>query len=78
MASYSSRLLYPREVPQYQLNRWLGGPQSWSGHSGEVKISLASAGNQTPDCPDRSLVTILTELSRLSVHSKWENTFLEP
>jgi len=42
------------------------------------QISLASAENQTPDCPDHSLVTILTELSQLSAHSKWENTYLEP
>jgi len=42
------------------------------------QTSLASAGNQTPDCPGRSLVSILTELSQLSAHGKWKNTFLEP
>lgn len=42
------------------------------------QTSLASLGNQTQNCPDHSLVTIRTELSRISAHSKWENTFLEP
>lgn len=32
--------LYPQKSPQYPLNKRLGGSQSWSGHSGEVKCLL--------------------------------------
>jgi hypothetical protein len=77
MPNYSSRLLYPREEPQYQLNRWLGGPQSWSGHSGEVKHLLPLLGIKL-QIVQTIVATILTELYWLSAHGKWENTFLEP
>jgi hypothetical protein len=33
-----------KQVPQYPLNRWLGGPQGWSGCFGEEKVLLALLG----------------------------------
>jgi len=37
--------LYPQgKKPQYQLDRRLDGPQSWSGCSGEKKNSLSLLG----------------------------------
>jgi len=39
--SFTTRPLYPREnKPRYQLNRWLGGPQSRSGRGVEEKKFL--------------------------------------
>jgi hypothetical protein len=48
------------------LDRWLGGPQSWSGHGGEEKNSfIAPAKNRTCHSA-HGLVTILTELPWLT------------
>jgi hypothetical protein len=48
VVSFAPLVLYPRgKIPQYPLDRRLGGPQSWSGRHGEVKI-LAPTGTQTP------------------------------
>jgi hypothetical protein len=44
VVSFTSRPLYPR----YPLNKRLGGPQSWSGRHGEVRI-LAPTGTRTPN-----------------------------
>jgi hypothetical protein len=41
-------VLYPRgKDPLYPLDRSLGGPRSWCGHTGYRKKSFASAGDQT-------------------------------
>jgi len=38
VVSFTPRPLYPRgKSPLYAFNRRLGGPQSWSEHSGEEK-----------------------------------------
>jgi hypothetical protein len=40
MVSFMSRLFYSQEkCPWYSLDRRLGGPQRWYGHSGEEKNS---------------------------------------
>jgi hypothetical protein len=44
-----NQLLYPQgKSPWYPLNRRLGGPQSWSGGSGEEKNSLPLLGLEPP------------------------------
>jgi len=48
--SFMPWLLYPQgKSPRYPLDKWLGGPQRWSEHSGEKKKNpiTAPAGNQT-------------------------------
>jgi hypothetical protein len=53
-------LLYP----QYSLDRRLGGPQSWSGHTdGKEKNHFCQESN--PSRSAHSLVIILTELTQL-------------
>jgi hypothetical protein len=51
----------------YKLNRRMGGPHSQSEHSGEKEIT-APAGNQAPDCPNHSLLTILIMQHQLLEH----------
>jgi hypothetical protein len=53
-----SQLKAPADLPQvnhtyYQLNRWLGGLLSWSGHFGEQKIIFLLTGIEIRllDCP---------------------------
>jgi hypothetical protein len=67
--SFTSRPLYPQgNSPCYPLDGRLGGPQSRSGRGGEEKNSQPPPGIESynPKRPDRSLVTIPSELTRLS------------
>jgi hypothetical protein len=48
MVSFTPQPLYPQgKSPWYPLDRRLGGPQSWSGRYGEMKI-LGTTGTQAP------------------------------
>lgn len=47
------RSLYFRAEPQYPLNRWLGGPQSWPGHLEEK--TLCPCWNSNPKFTAHSL-----------------------
>jgi hypothetical protein len=59
--------LYHRDKSaRYILDRRLGGPQSWPWRCGEEKNSCPCR-ESNPGLPDRSLVTTLTEISRLYV-----------
>jgi len=47
MVSFMPQLLYfEGKIPQYPLDRRLGGPQSWSEHSGEEKKSQPLQGSE--------------------------------
>jgi hypothetical protein len=49
------------KIPQYPFNRRLGGPQIWSGHGGEKKISRhCPFWELKPPYPACSLVCIMT------------------
>jgi hypothetical protein len=66
VVSFTPRAFHPRRKnPRYPLNRRLGGPQSRSESGGEEKKSLCPCRESYPGRPARSLVTNLTELSRL-------------
>jgi hypothetical protein len=56
--------LSPREEPRYLLDRRPGGTQSRFGRDSEEKYNCLYRKSNS-DRPARSLVTILTELSRL-------------
>lgn len=60
--SYTPQSLYN----QYQLNGWLGGPQSLPGYAAGEKNFL-SLPIRTPDRPNPSLVTVPTTPSLLQV-----------
>jgi hypothetical protein len=65
VVNLTPRPLYPQgKSPFYTLDRWLGGPQSWSGRGGEEKNS------QPPPALEPSIIQPVaqrytTELSRL-------------
>jgi hypothetical protein len=68
VVSFTTRSLYPQgKSPWCPLDRRLGGSQSRYGRGGEEKNSQPPPGikTQNQDRPARSLVAILTELSRL-------------
>jgi hypothetical protein len=53
VVGFTPRPLYPQGMsPRYQLDRRLGGPQNWSGRSGE-EIILDSPGTGKPTHPGR-------------------------
>jgi hypothetical protein len=73
MVSTTPQFLYSRvKSPQYPLDGRLGGPQNWSGCYGEEKNLLPLLGIklQFLGRPAHSLVTILTELSRLLTYTR--------
>jgi hypothetical protein len=61
---YAPATVSPGIKLRYSLHRRLGGPQSRNGRSGEEK-NFHSCRESNPGRPERSLVTILAELSRL-------------
>jgi hypothetical protein len=58
--------LSPWKEPQYPLDRRLSGPLA--GLDDVTKIKVLPCQKSNPDHPAHSLVTILTELSRLSLN----------
>jgi hypothetical protein len=64
--------------PWYQLNKRMGGPHSQSKPSEEKEIP-PPAGNQAPDCPNHSLLTLLIMQPQLLEHetmTKRASTFI--
>jgi hypothetical protein len=57
--------LLPGKKPRHPLDRRLGGSQSRSGRGGEEKNSPFPCKESNPGRPARSVVIVLTELSRL-------------
>jgi hypothetical protein len=75
VVGFTPQALYPREnSPQYPLYRRLGRPQYLSARYGEGKNVLTMTGIdlRLPCRPARSLVPILTELSRLYIRKHSE------
>jgi len=60
--------LFPRKETRYPLDRKLDGPQSRSTHGGEEKFPWPSW-ESSPCHPARSVVAILTGLSRLEAEN---------
>ena len=71
MVRFTIRQLCPWGAHRYLLNRKVGDPESPSGRFGKKK-SLAAAESQSPVRPAHSLVTTLTEITRLPL--SWYDT----
>jgi len=70
VVSSTPRLLYPRRKSlRFPLDRSLGGPQSQFGRGGEKEIFRPSQ-ESNPCRPAHSLVSVLSEISRLSYENK--------
>jgi len=64
--THDTAALHPEKEPRYPLDRRLCGPQWRSGRDGEENKSLPSR-ESNPGYPICSVVTILNELSQLSI-----------
>jgi hypothetical protein len=63
VVSFPPRPLYPKgKIPWYPLDKRLGGPQSWSGNSGEEKNSQPLPGFK-PSIIQTVVQSYITELS---------------
>jgi len=49
VVSFMPQLLYPWiKSLHFPFSRWLGGPQTWSGHDMRKSLIIAPVGNQIP------------------------------